>query len=341
MSKEEKTINVVQYMRKPGKSSFSMERLFNDIRAHMPRDIRVHKHENRYISQGFFPRLYDLIRARWHQGDVNHVTGDIHFITYLLKKKRAILTIHDFVTLERLTGIRRWVFWLFWYWLPEKRCAVITVVSRATREQVLRHLKCDKSKIKVIPNHVSEEFQPVPKNFNKGKPCILHIGTNANKNLIRVAEALAEINCRLIVIGHLSDRQIETLEKCNISYENYAGLSRAALLEQYHQCDMLVFASTYEGFGLPIIEANAVGRPVVTSNCWSMPEVAGNAACLVNPYDVEDIRKGISMVIKDPDYRENLIRQGFENVKRFRVDNIARQYAELYRSLKWRKFKTL
>ena len=116
-------------------------------------------------------------------------------------------------------------------------------------------------------------------------------------------------------------------------FKNIFDLSREELVEQYQRCDLLIFASTYEGFGLPIVEANAVGRPVVTSNLWSMPEVAGNAACLVDPLDVASIRAGICRVIQDSAYRERLVEAGFENVKRFQVEGIAAQYANLYRSV--------
>ena len=70
---------------------------------------------------------------------------------------------------------------------------------------------------------------------------------------------------------------------------------------------MLTFVSTYEGFGLPILESQATGRPVVTSNVSSMPEVAGDAACLVNPYDADSIREGILRVINDDAYRKDLM----------------------------------
>jgi glycosyltransferase involved in cell wall biosynthesis len=96
---------------------------------------------------------------------------------------------------------------------------------------------------------------------------------------------------------------------------------------------MVIFASTYEGFGLPIIEANAVGRPVVTSDIYSMPEVAGDAACLVNPFDVSNIRTGVLRVIQDESYRRKLIENGFKNVERFKPNAIAQQYLELYKEL--------
>lgn len=326
-------IKVTQYLRKPGKQSHSIERLFEDIRSRMPADIEVTTCRNRFISKGLFRRMYDLFRATRYQGDVNHVTGDVHFITYLLRRDRTILTIHDFVPLERLKGIKKWIFWLLWHWLPEKRCAVITVVSEATKQQVFRHLKCDQSKVKVIHNNVSEEFRPVPKLFNSKKPRILQIGTNPNKNIPRLAEALAGLPCTLVIVGQLTPGQSEILQRFRIEYENYANLPREQLLDQYHRCDMLAFVSTYEGFGLPIVEANAVGRPVVTSNCWSMPEVGGDAAWYIDPFNVTSIREGVLRIISDAGLRARLVQNGYENVKRFNICTIADQYAKLYRKI--------
>ena len=84
---------------------------------------------------------------------------------------------------------------------------------------------------------------------------------------------------------------------------------------------------------MPILEAQTVGRPVITSSIYSMPEVAGNAAVFVNPFDVSGIRAGLISILTDDVLRTELIRKGFENVRRFAGDRIARQYYELYVSV--------
>jgi glycosyltransferase involved in cell wall biosynthesis len=97
---------------------------------------------------------------------------------------------------------------------------------------------------------------------------------------------------------------------------------------------MVVFASLYEGFGLPILEAQAVGRPVITSNFGAMREAAGDGALFVDPYSVQEIRAAILRIKNEPALREELVRKGRENVERFRADAIALKYAEIYRAVK-------
>lgn len=96
---------------------------------------------------------------------------------------------------------------------------------------------------------------------------------------------------------------------------------------------MLVFASTHEGFGLPIIEAQSVGRAVVTSNRPPMSDVAGGAAVLVDPLSEESIREGIERVIRDRELRGSLLELGFENARRYSPARTAEQYARIYRGI--------
>jgi len=94
----------------------------------------------------------------------------------------------------------------------------------------------------------------------------------------------------------------------------------------------LVFPSYYEGFGLPVLEAQSEGTPVLTSTVSSLPEVAGDSALLVDPYDVEDIAHGMGSLASDVNLREELIRKGYENLKRFSGQDTARKLIEVFES---------
>ena len=119
----------------------------------------------------------------------------------------------------------------------------------------------------------------------------------------------------------------------NIEFTNCWDISEDHMKEKYRSCDLVAFVSTYEGFGMPILEANATGRPVITSNILSMPEVAADAACIVDPFNTAEIRAGILRIITDQTYREQLNDNGRRNVLRYSPDTIAQQYAELYREV--------
>lgn len=326
-------IEITQFVRRPRQSSFSLERLFEDLRHAMPRDCSIRVHVCRNFSTGIAPRLQDMWLARRRQGQVNHITGDVHFLAIALCGKRTILTVHDLVLLKRLRGVRRWIIWFAWYWWPLRRCAAIVVISEQTRRDLLDNIPCDPSKVFVIRNAVSSEFVHSPCDFNQGKPRILVVGTGWNKNLELVAKAVADISCQLVIIGALSEGQSALLSSLRLDYENHVSLTRMELLSQYQSSDMLVFASTFEGFGLPIVEAQAVGRPVVTSDLEPMKEVAGPGACLVDPDKCLSIRQGVLRVINNKEFRDQLIARGLENVTRFRSNKVAEQYAMLYRQV--------
>ena len=85
----------------------------------------------------------------------------------------------------------------------------------------------------------------------------------------------------------------------------------------YSAAAVFAFPTLYEGFGIPVLEAQACGTPVLTSNCSSLPEVAGEAAVYVDPYDEENMRDGILKALGDQNLRNELIQKGYENAKRF------------------------
>lgn len=323
--------DVIQFLRKAHGNLHSVERTFADVRsglaaAGQPVAVRV----NRFISKGIFPRLYDAIAARVAAREVNHVTGDVHYLCWFLPKNRTILTVLDCVGLHRLRGWRQFVFKLLWYRIPARRSRYITVISDFTREDLIRQIGIPGDKIHTIYLSISDEFAPFPRTFNTSCPRILIFATGPTKNIERIVAALKGVSCELVVVGFMNSSQRDAVANSGLTFENKESLNREAMLQVYRTVDLVVLASTFEGFGLPIIESQAIGRPVVTSNTCSMPEVAGCGACLVDPNVTESIRQGVLRIIQDSEYREDIVARGFQNVQRFRREEIVRQYQELY-----------
>lgn len=327
---EEKKLNVVYFFRKPFAGYFSIEELFGFIKSALPSGIEHSSYYLKRHSKGFLQRFHSCVEVIDKQGDINHITGDVHFISFFMRKNSTVLTIHDLEVLKRLSGIQRFIIKLFWFTLPAKRVKYITVISEFTRQELLKVVKINPEKVVVIHNSISPDIRFTPRPFNQEKPNILHVGTAHNKNLERLIEAIAGLNVKLTILGQLREHHIALLEKHNIEYNNYFGLPYSHVIKQYQEADLVSFVSLYEGFGLPIIEANAVGRPVITSNCTSMPEVAGEAAYIVDPLKVDEIRQAIVKVIEDAELRNRLIESGRKNTERFQPAFIAEKYAELY-----------
>lgn len=326
-------MNIQFFFRKKSESKHSIENLFKSIQQNLPSDIKINNFELPYDSKGLLPRLKSAIAAAKNQKQINHITGDIHFIAPFLKKRKTILTIHDIEVLKRTKGIKRFIIKLFWYDIPIRSVKYITVISEFTKQELLNYYPRAINKIIVIPNCINKIYQAFPKELNPNNINILHIGTKHNKNLKGLIEACKETNYNIHILGKLNEKQLELLHKNKINYQNYTQVNLQKIVSLYQNSDILFFASFYEGFGLPILEAQAVGRPVITSNLASMPYVAGEGAIFVNPYNSQEIKQAIEEVISNEELRKKLIEKGFENLRRFSSQKISMQYIELYKKI--------
>ncbi|WP_289055261.1 glycosyltransferase family 4 protein [Carboxylicivirga marina] len=135
---------------------------------------------------------------------------------------------------------------------------------------------------------------------------------------------------KLIVVGKMTEKQTLLAEQYQLNIENLVQVPYEAILDTYKRCDLLCFPSFYEGFGLPIIEAQAIGRPVITSNFGAMKEVAGRAASLVNPNKIQDIQWAIGDILEVEKLRSFLVEEGLKNVERFKGEVIAEAYNKVY-----------
>ena len=329
-------MTITYLVRSPG-TGHSIEGLFDGIVREISRreGVTTNVVHLPYISRGLWSVWKNLRFVSKLKADVFHVTGDVHYAVLALPASRTILTIHDCITLKmnRNRPLRYALFWLLWYYLPIRRAAVVTAVSDKTRQELLRYVGDVAKKIQVVPNGYDPAFVFRPKNFCRDRPLLLHIGTAPHKKLSRLIAAIDGISCTLIIVGPLTHELITDLQHRQIDYRQYENLSRAEIVQCYIDCDIVCFVSTYEGFGMPVIEANAVGRAVITSDCSPMREIAAGAAHLVNPTDVTAIRQGILRLIQDNTYRQNLIDAGQQNARQYTMPKVTAHYAAYYRQL--------
>lgn len=224
----------------------------------------------------------------------------------------------------------------------------IITVSNFSKKELVELYKIDPAKIEVIYGaapelpEVSEDFaQNVLNKFKIDKPYFLYIGNwRPRKNLpglIRAFQIFREKGFDfLLVIGGRKDKRFLDLEK-EIKKNQLEGkviltdtLTREEISALYKRTVALTFPSFYEGFGLPVLEAQSLGVPVLTSNTSSLPEVGGDSVFYVNPYNVEEIAQGLERIARDKDLRNQLIEKGYENLKRFSWEKSAKKLLEIF-----------
>ena len=325
-------LDVVHLTRRPHPHQRSIEIVFETVRAHLPPDVAVRVVTSSHYSSGVVPRLKAVLEARRLQGSVTHVVGDIHYATLLMRRRTTVLTVHDVEFLSRAGSLKRLLYSWLWLRLPIARSGVVTVPSEGSRRALVATLGHDPG-VRVVPNPLRADFVHAPRGERTGPPVVLLMGTWPNKNLPRSAQALRGLPVQVVLIGPVDDRQRALLDDAVPGWTHHPGPDDDQVVALLRECDLLLFPSLQEGFGLPIVEAQATGRPVVTSDREPMAEVSGGAAVLVDPQDVASIRAGVQRVLGDDQLAAELVTRGRANVQRFSPAAVAAQYAAIYREL--------
>jgi glycosyltransferase involved in cell wall biosynthesis len=274
-----------------------------------------------------------------------------------------VLTVHDL--LEHMYGSRnasslRRSLHFFLTRRVLRRAARVIAVSQFTKNEIEKLLAIPDGRIEVVYNAIDERFlhghateadrELIAQRYLVNYPFILYAGAiRPHKNVVRIIEAFSALkselqkeqqlpDLKLIIIGDdLSShpRLRRTVVRSGVQNDvRFLGFVPIEVLRIFYDvARVFVFPSLYEGFGLPPLEAMAHGTPVVTSNTSSLPEVVGNAALLVNPENVFEIRRGLQRALLDSALREQMKQRGYEQTRRFSWTNSVSTILEIYREV--------
>lgn len=312
-----------------------------------------------YITR--VPTKFRILRIFWEQfwlayelkrNDVQIFHGP-SFLAPLTKKSKYVVTIHDlsFFRYPESFTLENKLYFKFFLQRSIKNADVIIADSESTKKDIIHYFKVPDDRISVVYLGVDDTFVPlkdsvkikqIKAKYNLPEKFILFTGVlSPRKNLERTLIAFCllkrkkSIPHKFVIVGKkgwLYETIFEKIKLLNLENEvvftDY--VPEEDLPYFYNLADVFVLASLYEGFGLPILEAMACGCPVVTSSRSSMPEVAGDAALLVDPLKVEEISAAIEKIVTDTKLRKVLVEKGFEQAKKFSWKKTAEETLKIY-----------
>lgn len=319
-------------------------------------------YQSQNVTQQTIPLSAVWQQRLWHRLQmpvpVEWLTGRFalyHATDFLLPHTRlnapTLLTVHDlsFVRVPEAASPRLRSFLSAAVPRSVQRASHIIADSEATRHDLIDLYRCPPEKISVVLSSVSPRFKPdatraIRAKYHLGNsPYVLCVGTvQPRKNYARVIQALAALGPTfaevMLVIaggkGWLEDEMYCALQATQMTHrvKLLGFVDDADLPALYSQAALTVVASLYEGFGFPVLESMACGTPVIASNISSLPEVAGDAAVLVDPYNVEAIAHAIQQVLSDDCLAQQLRQRGLAQAARFTPQATAHQLAQVYSS---------
>jgi glycosyltransferase involved in cell wall biosynthesis len=260
------------------------------------------------------------------------------FVPPAFSRLPAVVIVHD-LTHRRFYGAAKRAYYDLVYRPLYRRCSAIICVSEFTRQEFLDWSGMPASKVHRVYNGYESCFTETGPRHEPGYPYVFYGGNHRPyKNLERLVRAYAASSLpsrgiKLVLTGKREDKLATLADNLSVNdHLVFAGRLPAEDIPSFYRGALAVaYVSLFEGFGLPIVEAYASGVPVLTSNTSAMPEVAGEAALLVNPESVEEIRDGLDRITSDEAFRAGLIAGGRLRRAKFNWDTAAASVWKLVR----------
>lgn len=309
-------------------------------------DLASKKHR-KFFEEYYFPES-----LKKNSIDIYHVPQNG---IGLPQKKSCIYisTIHDLIPYIMPETVGKGYLKRFIAAMPQivQNSNTIITVSNYSKKDLIRIFNVDENRIKVTHLAAEDYFKPIDReiaenflkdNYNIDDNYILYIGGfSPRKNVRSLLIAFSRIyknlskDYKILIVGSANDEHsylITLCETLNISekviFTGYVPYEHLPFF--YNASSVFVYPSLYEGFGLPPLEAMSCKVPVITSNVSSMPEVVGDSALLINPFDTEELKGAIERVLEDPVLREDLAERGYKRSKLFSWSNTAQETLKIY-----------
>lgn len=335
--------NILTEINKITRHTFILVHNFPEFNSRFPNIKKYFIEEQNKLYFDYFLSYKALKRINV---DTIIYTKNIIPINHFLLKAKKISIIHDLAYFDKkVNAYPLWdtIFMKVFTKPSLKFSDKIAAVSNFTKKDIQEKFGVNPNKITVINESVESSFikqtetnNNVLEKYNLSQPFLFYAGSiSPRKNLIRLIKAFNSIKDtiphNLYITGLQKWNAIE-FESLNIDNKRVKVLGyvlKEELISLYNLADMYLFPSLYEGFGLPILEAQACECAVITSNVSSCPEIAGYGAVIVNPYSVEEIAKAILQIHENPELKKDLIKKGKENLKRYSWQKTVENLIEL------------
>jgi len=343
-----------------------ISRYFSELAMRVNANVAVLATENEYLATMPFYRgmkldgskritgktaLISTINASWArmklvgQGfDIFHPTYYHPYFLGYLRKQPYVLTVYDMAhemypdcfSVDDRTAV--------WKRTVVSGAARIVAISEFTKQELMRLYGLDGTNIKVV--HLASSFQrsaaTAANKTGRSNRYILYVGTrNRYKNFGLFVRAMApllrrEPDLRIVCAGGgaFDSGELELMESLLLTGRLLqVRASDPELAELYAGAGVFVFPSLYEGFGIPVLEAFSCGCPTIVSNAGSLPEVAGDAGMVVDTNDESALGASVERVLNDHEFRETLIKKGYDRAAHFSWDRVARETVRVYESI--------
>ena len=332
--------NIVKELSKSDKNDYIAEFINfmgrHDVKSQIDYDIKIK--QNKMITYTMYNFLTKKLNIR-HNLIFGTKSDIYHFFNFTIPKNikgKVIITIYDTVffsapeTMGDMKAISE-------YKYAAERSDLIITISENAKSDIIKHFNVDEKKIQIVTpgidlqkysyNYTDIELENVRKKYDLPQNYILYLGTiEPRKNIERIVKAFKNYkkevkdDLKLVIVGNKGwkyDNIMKLIESMGTDIILTGYIDEEDKIPIYKLAQIFVFPSLYEGFGMPVLEAMAAGVPVVTSNVSSLPEVAGDAAILVDPLSEDEIFEAYKKILLDKQLQREMIEKGLEQAKKF------------------------